>query len=166
MAKRGRPKAESVSQIKKPVAEKKVSAVEATEVKEEKIVVSEDVSETEKKSEEPVSIIVPTAEVKEVKEKVAETSAEEVAVEKIPDEDHGPVEEAAPAQTSESFVAELPKAEPEPVKAKPTVKPIEYPPQVGEIANRLRLNPASSRLTDMALLRRASAKLRSRYFFK
>ena len=117
--------------------------------------------------------------------KVEETKVETVKPEvtkKIEEKVEKPIEvKQVEVTTSESFLEDFPKAGTEeekvtsevnkdkPVDEKKVVqvaKTTEYPASCMPVIAQLKKKPGYSRLSDSALLRIASAKLRSKYFFK
>lgn len=150
MAKAGRPK--------KRVAETKINtAVKQTDIK---IVSDNDCKNETAKSVEPDN---------NIKLETSESFIEDlpkivVATDDIPESViEKSVSEVPDDKTTNSYVKE------EAISEKKVVtenkKGLEYPASVVPIINRLKRQPGYSGLSDMALIRIASSKLRSRYFF-
>lgn len=147
-----------------------------TKAEETPVIVDPIISETPEKKEvlsepeETKQVIIEPTIPESVSEKKEELLAE-VSCEPQVEEKEEPVTESS----SESFIEDLPVIDPVPVavnkkkeesKIPVNIHKVEYPASTVPALQQLRNKPAYARLTDAALLRIASAKLRSRYFFK
>lgn len=151
MAKAGRPK--------KRVAETKINNSPAKQA-ETKIVADNDCkNETTKAAESDNNIKLETSEsfIEDLPRIVIETDdIPETVIEKS-------VSEVPNDKTTNPYVKE--EVVPEKTTVTEYKKGLEYPASVVPIINRLKRQPGYSGLSDMALIRIASSKLRSRYFF-